>query len=168
MNKKTMRWLYLGAVALAVLTALAVLGLYGLRCRIEKDPLAQYQILEEGQTKFAWQVEECRLENGKLTVAGWLVEPGRQYDVRDGEITAAWNCTWAALVDEEAGTVYRMPTQARMPEGGDPYPQDGIDHKNCGFFSRANALDGGEKLYLAVKTYSDGWYLVPTGMVICE
>ena len=70
------------------------------------------------------------------------------------------------LLDPESETVYRFPTQACIPDKGDPYPQDGIDHKNCAFTSRVKkgrwASLPDAQLCLAVKTYEEDWYLIPT------
>lgn len=170
MSKKTMRWLCLGAVVMAVLAGFAVLGIYQLRFRVQKDPLDQYEILDAGQDKFAWEFESSQGKNGELTVSGWLVEPGREYKGLNsgtgGENRGVYNCVWVALLDPESETVYRFPTQACIPDKGDPYPQDGIDHKNCAFTSRVKkgrwASLPDAQLCLAVKTYEEDWYLIPT------
>lgn len=170
MSKRTMRWLCLGAVLLAALAGLAVLGIYQLRFRVEKDPLAHYQVLDAEQTRFAWELESCQVENGELVVSGWLVEPGKEYRGLNGgtgeDNIGVYNCVWVVLLDEATGTVYRLPTQARLPGNGDPYPEDGIDHKNCAFESRTSAdrwtgLEDG-RLCLAVMTYEGDRYLIPT------
>ena len=124
MSKKTMRWLCLGAVVMAVLAGFAVLGIYQLRFRVQKDPLDQYEILDAGQDKFAWEFESSQGKNGELTVSGWLVEPGREYKGLNGgtggdaSLTLTSEYVFADRVTITSGTQIKY-TSAWCGTGGD-------------------------------------------------